>query len=165
MVSRARQDEGGKIFQRRVNREGDDQPNGQTPARPDAMVVREEYRIQGHWQGRILGRKDGQWQLRRAEHTTHAGPRKRCWRESKRRKQARYRNLKARYRLAELVLLLHYRIRGLMHNAPFEGASWKNEDVVAAARANLAEDAGHFDRAFLYLAYNAGQLFLLYPRY
>ena len=66
-------------------------------------------------------------------------------------------------RLAELVLLVHYGIRGLMHNAPFEGASWKIEDVVAAARANLAEDAGHFDRAFLYLAYNDGQLFLLYP--
>ena len=74
-----------------------------------------------------------------------------------------YRNLKTQYGLAELVLLIHYGIRGLLHNAPFEGASWKIEDVVAAARANLAEDAGHFDRAFLYLAYNAGQLFLLYP--
>lgn len=82
--------------------------------------------------------------------------------EEKKRKP-NYSNLKTQYGLAELVLLVHYGIRGLLHNAPFDGASWTIEDVVSGARATLAKDSGHFDRAFLYLAYNEGQLFTLYP--
>ncbi len=74
-----------------------------------------------------------------------------------------YANLKTQYRLSELVLLLHYGIRGLLHNAPFEGGTWKLEDTISEARANLAKDPGAFDRVFLYLAYNEGQLFTLYP--
>ena len=92
------------------------------------------------------------------------GLRMRCWRESRRRKkQPNYTNLKTQYGFAELILLLHYGIRGLLHNAPLEGASWKIEYVISEVRANLAKDSGHFDRVFLYLAYNEGQLFTLYP--
>ena len=65
--------------------------------------------------------------------------------------------------LVELILLLHYGIRGLQHNAPFEGANWKIEDVISEVRANLGRDSGFFDRVFLYLAYNEGQLFTLHP--
>jgi len=74
-----------------------------------------------------------------------------------------YADLKIRHGLAELVLLMHYGIRGLLHNAPFGGVNWKIENVVAEARAYLALDHGPFDRVFLYLAYNEGQLFNLYP--
>jgi hypothetical protein len=60
--------------------------------------------------------------------------------------------------------LPYYGIRGLLHNgAPVEGASWYIEDVISEVRANLAKDSGHFDRVFLYLTYNEGQLFTLYP--
>lgn len=65
-------------------------------------------------------------------------------------------NLKTQYGLKELILLLHYGIRGPLHNAPFEGTSWKIEGVISEGRANLARDSGHFDRVFLYLAYTFG---------
>jgi hypothetical protein len=74
-----------------------------------------------------------------------------------------YSNLKTQYGLAELVLLLHYGIRGLLHNAPFEGAGWKIEDAISEVRGSLAINSGPFDRVFLYLAYNEGRLFTLYP--
>jgi hypothetical protein len=59
--------------------------------------------------------------------------------------------------------LPYYGIRGLLPNAPLEGASWNIEDVISEVRANLAKDSGHFNRVFLYLAYNEGQPFTLYP--
>ncbi len=71
--------------------------------------------------------------------------------------------LKAEHGLAELVLLLHYGIRGILHNWPFEGVNWKLEDTLREARKNLAKGSGPFDRVFLYLAFNEGQLFTLYP--
>jgi len=67
------------------------------------------------------------------------------------------------WRRNAVVLLVHYGIRGFLHNAPFDGHRWTIENVVAAARRNLAEDSGPFDRAFLYLAYDDGQLFALHP--
>jgi hypothetical protein len=70
-----------------------------------------------------------------------------------------YVNLKIQHKLAELVLLVHYGIRGLIHNPPVR----KIEDVVLEARANLARNPGRFDQVFLYLAYNEGHLFTLYP--
>jgi hypothetical protein len=78
-------------------------------------------------------------------------------------RKANYATLKSDYGLTELVLLVHYGIRGLLHNTPLEGLNWKLDDHVREAHANLAGDHGHFDRAFLYLAYNEGQLFTLYP--
>lgn len=74
-----------------------------------------------------------------------------------------YAKLKSEHGLAELVLLVHYGIRGLLHNWPFEGLDWKVEDSVSEARKNLLNDPGPFDRVFLYLAFNDGQLFVLYP--
>ena len=74
-----------------------------------------------------------------------------------------YAKLKAEHGLAELVLLLHYGIRGLVHNWPIEGLDWKIENSVDEARKDLNHDPGPFDRVFLYLAYNEGQLYTLYP--
>lgn len=74
-----------------------------------------------------------------------------------------YTKLKSEHGLTELVLLLHYGIRGLLHNWPFHGVNWELEDTVREARENLASNPGAFDRVFLYLAYNEGQLFTLYP--
>ena len=74
-----------------------------------------------------------------------------------------YATLKSDHGLAELVLLVRYGIRGLLHNTPLEGLNWKLDDHIREARTNLAEDHGHFDRVFLYLAYNEGPLFTLYP--
>ena len=74
-----------------------------------------------------------------------------------------YAKLKAEHELSELVLLLHYGIRGILHNWPFEGINWKLEDILREARKNLEKDSGPFDRVFLYLAFNEGQLFSLYP--
>ncbi len=78
-------------------------------------------------------------------------------------KKPNYVKLKAEHGLAELVLLLHYGIRGILHNWPFEGVNWKLEDTLREARKNLAKGSGPFDRVFLYLAFNEGQLFTLYP--
>jgi hypothetical protein len=82
---------------------------------------------------------------------------------AEKKRKANYATLKSEYRLAELVLLVHYGIRGLLHNTPLEGLNWKLDDHIREARTNLAEDHGYFDRVFLYLAYNAGPLFTLYP--
>ena len=79
------------------------------------------------------------------------------------RNKPNYANLKAQHGFAELVLLVHYGIRGLIHYDPFEGINWKIVDVVAEARASLLAGARPFNRVFLYLAYNEGQLFALYP--
>jgi hypothetical protein len=74
-----------------------------------------------------------------------------------------YATVKAEYGLAEFVLLLHYGIRGILHNWPFKGVNWKLEDTLREARRNLVENPEPFDRVFLYLAFNEGQLFTLYP--
>jgi hypothetical protein len=74
-----------------------------------------------------------------------------------------YAKLKGEHGFAEFVLLLHYGIRGIIHNWPFEGVNWKLEDTLREARRNLEKNPGPFDRVFLYLAYNEGQLFTLYP--
>jgi hypothetical protein len=76
-----------------------------------------------------------------------------------------YAKLKAEHGLGEFVLLAHYGIRGILHNSPFEGVNWKLEDILRETRRNLAGNSGPFDRVFLYLAFNEGQLFSLYPRY
>jgi hypothetical protein len=75
----------------------------------------------------------------------------------------KYTKLKVEHGLAALVLLVHYGIRGILHNWPFEGVNWKLEDSLREARSNLAENSGPFDRVFLYLAFNEGQLSTLYP--
>lgn len=74
-----------------------------------------------------------------------------------------YANLKTENGHEEVVLLLHYGIRGIVHNWSFEGVNWKLEDSLRKARSNLAKDSGPFDRVVLYLAFNEGQLFTLYP--
>jgi hypothetical protein len=79
------------------------------------------------------------------------------------RSKATYAKLKVEHGLAELDLLLHYGIRGILHNWPFEGVNWKLEDALREARRNLVDNSGPFDRAFLYLEFNEGQLFTLYP--
>jgi hypothetical protein len=82
--------------------------------------------------------------------------------EEKRSKR-NYARLKSEQGLAEFVLLLHYGIRGIQHNWPFEGVDWKLEDSVREARTYLVNSPGPFDRVFLYLAFNEGKLFALYP--
>lgn len=74
-----------------------------------------------------------------------------------------YASLKSRLKLDELVLLVHYGIRALIHNTPFEGINRTLADVLADVRAALAVDAGPFDRVFLYFAYSGGRLELVYP--
>lgn len=80
----------------------------------------------------------------------------------KKRAKANYTGVKEQHGLAEFVLLVHYGVRGMMHNTPFEGLHWKMEDVLREIRADLVKNPGPFDRVFLYLAYNEGQLFSLY---
>jgi hypothetical protein len=82
---------------------------------------------------------------------------------ARKRNKTNYTNLKAQHELAEFVLFVHYGMKGLLHNTPVEGQNWKMRDVIVEARANLAKDHGPFDRVFLYLAYNEGELFHLYP--
>jgi hypothetical protein len=79
------------------------------------------------------------------------------------RSKPKYAELKTELGLAELVLLLHYGIRGIIHNWPIEGLNWKIEDSIREARESLKDNPGPFDHAFLYLAFNEGQLFTLFP--
>jgi hypothetical protein len=74
-----------------------------------------------------------------------------------------YANLKSDLGLTELVLLVHYGIRGLIHNSPYDGLDWKLEDVLGAACENLRANSGPFDRVFLYFALNDGPLYNLFP--
>jgi hypothetical protein len=78
-------------------------------------------------------------------------------------KKPNYANLKAEQGLSEFDLLVHYGIRGILHNTPFRGFGKIPEDAISEARMKLASDPGPFDRVFLYLAYNEGRLFPLYP--
>jgi len=74
-----------------------------------------------------------------------------------------YSKLKSGLGLSELILLVHYGIRGVIHNTPFKGVNQKAEDVLEEARGILRKDPGPFDRVFLYFAFNQGDLFVLYP--
>ena len=79
------------------------------------------------------------------------------------RKKTNYEGLREQLGLTGFVLLIHYGIRGILHNTWFEGLYYKLEDVLREAREYLAADPGPFDRAYLYLAYNEGPLYVLYP--
>ena len=74
-----------------------------------------------------------------------------------------YASLKNDLKLDEFVLLLHYGLRGLLHNTPFEGVNRTLEHVLEDVRAFLSTQSGPFDRVFLYFAYNEGQMEQLYP--
>ena len=74
-----------------------------------------------------------------------------------------YPQLKSDQNLSELVLLVHYGVRGIIHNTPFEGVNRKLDEVITEVRARLLQDHGPFDRVFLYLAFNEGRLIQLYP--
>lgn len=77
--------------------------------------------------------------------------------------KAGYSDLKSRLGLSELILLLHYGIRGLMHNTPFEGVRLRRDEIVTRAKNVLASGSGPFNRVFLYFAFNQGELLSLYP--
>ena len=72
-----------------------------------------------------------------------------------------YQTLKADLGLAEHVLVVHYGIRGLLHNTPFEGINWKLDDILEKVRAEFQHFHGPFDRGYLYLTYNEGPLYQL----
>ena len=74
------------------------------------------------------------------------------------RKKPNYPRVKESLGLAELILLVHYGVRGLSNNSPFDGMNWTLHDSVREARAEVAQNPGPFDRIFLYLALNEGPL-------
>jgi len=71
-----------------------------------------------------------------------------------------------RQNLSELILLVHYGVRGLIHNTPFRWMNEKASDleiIQRIANAELIVNSGQFQRVFLYFAFNEGTLLQLYP--
>jgi hypothetical protein len=75
-----------------------------------------------------------------------------------------YRGISETYGLSDLALVVHRGLKGIMHNAPYEGMNFGLNNIVDEVRATLAQDAGPFTRIYLYFAFNEGRLVQVLPR-
>jgi len=66
--------------------------------------------------------------------------------------------------LDRFVLLVHYGIRGIVHNTPYRGRNAKLGDAVKQAHDSLLREHGAFDSVILYMNFNAGKLVQLFSR-
>jgi hypothetical protein len=65
--------------------------------------------------------------------------------------------------LDHFTLLIHYGLRGLMHNTPYSGKSASLEDAARQAHGHLKTNYGEFDSAYLYMNFNGGKLIKVFP--
>jgi hypothetical protein len=73
-------------------------------------------------------------------------------------KTARYQGVARIYGLAELILVVHYGLKGILHNTPYTGVSFGLDDIVREASFLLRKNHGPFHRVYLYFAFNEGAL-------
>lgn len=78
-------------------------------------------------------------------------------------KTRKYSNLHESQRLDQLVLLIHYGIRGIIHNTPYRGRNATLDNSVRQAHGILEGDHGAFDSVYLYMNFNGGKLVRLFP--
>lgn len=65
--------------------------------------------------------------------------------------------------LDHFTLLIHYGIRGMMHNTPYSGKSARLADAARQAHEHLKTKHGEFDSAYLFMNFNGGKLIKLFP--
>ena len=78
-------------------------------------------------------------------------------------KTSKYAGIHNAQLLDHFALLIHYGIRGMMHNTPYSGRSARLEDAARQAHVHLKTDRGEFDSAYLYMNFNGGKLIQLFP--
>ena len=78
-------------------------------------------------------------------------------------KTGKYLNFHQSQRLDQFALLVHYGIRGIIHNTPYRGRNATLDDAVKQAHRCLVKDHGAFDSAYLYMNFNGGKLVQLFP--
>jgi len=78
-------------------------------------------------------------------------------------KTLKYRDFHRVHSLDEFVLLVHYGIRGIVHNTPFRGRNAKLHDAEVQAHEWLLNEHSEFDSVYLYMNFNGGKLVQLFP--
>lgn len=78
-------------------------------------------------------------------------------------KTTRYRGISKTHGLSELVLVVHYGLKGILHNTPYQGTNFGLNDILREAASELRQNAGPFQRVYLYLAFNEGPLIEVWP--
>ncbi len=78
-------------------------------------------------------------------------------------KTARYRSVARVYGLAELILVVHYGLKGILHNTPYSGVNFGLDDILREVASLLRTNHGSFQRVYLYLAFNEGALVQVWP--
>lgn len=74
------------------------------------------------------------------------------------RTKTQYRGISKTHGLSELVLVVHYGLKGILHNTPYRGLNFALEDILREPASVLRQNAGPFQRVYLYLAFNEGRL-------
>jgi hypothetical protein len=77
--------------------------------------------------------------------------------------KTRFRGLARTYGLAELILVVHYGLKGILHNAPYTGPNFGLNDILQQATVLLRRNHGEFQRVYLYFAFNEGPLLQVWP--
>ena len=80
-------------------------------------------------------------------------------------KTSKYCGIHREVSLRHFALLVHYGIRGMIHNTPYSGRDVRLEDVAMQAHKCLSMDHGEFDSAYLYMNFNGGKLIELFPAF
>ncbi len=83
--------------------------------------------------------------------------------ESIQKKISKYPGLAKRLGLHELVLVVHYGLRGVLHASPHVRVDHTLEGLLSEVRSRLRDSLGPFSKIYLYIALNDGPLHLLYP--
>ncbi len=77
--------------------------------------------------------------------------------------KTRYRGLATTYGLAELILVVHYGLKGILHNTPYTGLNFGLNEIVQEVTVLLRKNHTTFQRVYLYFALNEGPLIQVWP--
>lgn len=80
-------------------------------------------------------------------------------------KTCKYSGIHHEQKLKHFALLVHFGIRGIVHNTPYKGRNARLEDAAIQAHRCLLIDRGAFDSAYLYMNFNGGKLIKLFPEF
>ena len=73
-----------------------------------------------------------------------------------------YQNLKKDVKLTEFYLIVYYH-KALIYNSPFNGVEQTIHTIVESVRKKMDKNHGPFDKIFLFVAMEPGEVFTLYP--
>lgn len=78
-------------------------------------------------------------------------------------KTGKYLDIHRTQNLNHFAILVHYGVRGMMHNTSYRGRNARLQDAATQAHEHLLNDHGSFDSAYLYMNFNGGKLVELFP--